>query len=74
MKILLLCLSVLLFAGCSSSPSDCKNQGWKGVVIRDYYKGFFSCSNGEITPDGKSYLTDNGTIDTSGYIFFRFEK
>lgn len=74
MKILLLCLSVLLFAGCASSPSDCKKQGWKGVVIRDYRKGFFSCSNGELTPDGKYYLTDDGARETSRYIFFRLEK
>lgn len=66
MKLLLLISLLTIFSGCGTeyvgySAATCKDQGYKGIVVRLLdTKPEISCSDGETYGDTPGYKTNNG--------------
>ena len=70
---LLLILMALLFVGCDgdSSASYCESKGYKGIVlIPTTHSSPTYCSDGDLTPNKKSYITDDGAKLTELYEYY----
>lgn len=74
-KALFILLLALLFTGCNTSYSQCKEAGYKGIVLNSEYTNTeVYCSNGNTTPNGLAHMAHDGTkIISNGYIYIPFK-
>lgn len=58
----ILVLLSLVFVGCGAqcNPQWCKKNNYKGVVVTN--NGNTYCSNGDLSPNGKSFIVQGATI------------
>lgn len=60
MKYLIL-TALIMFSGCDSSIKQCVNKGYRGIVIDTLsVNPSLYCSNGLLSPDGNSFITNDG--------------
>ena len=76
MKFLLL-ISLLVLSGCNHyyDSKDCKDKKYNGIVVTmGDNTPYISCSDGVLSPDGSSYITNNGDKRKDSYFYLSFNK
>ena len=62
-----------VLTGCGSTPSHCSTKGYKGIVVA-INGSDISCSNGDKSPDGQSFISNDGNRNTKKYNFYLLQK
>ncbi len=75
-KILILLAFMLLFTACDDLPRQCKAKGYDGILVLDQHilRSDSICSNGQITPDHKQYLSAEGAVSVDFYDYLPFDN
>ncbi len=71
-KIVTAVAAVLLLAGCDQTPGHCKKYKYSGMVFSNGSASGGYCSMGTLTPSGKGYMTDNGSMPIKHYSYLEF--
>ena len=72
-KVLMLIFVGIYLTGCNLSPSSqsCKDAKWDGIVISKHGNDM-SCSNGDLSPSKKSFITSSGNVPVEHYLYLTF--
>ena len=74
MKVLTLSILALLLVGCNDTPRGCKTLKYSGMAISNLTNSQILCSNGDLSPDGKSYMTSQGNVPIDTVTILKFTK